>query len=524
MTAAQSEKTTVPPMGIQPVAGEYFISPEEDRKVLWKIDRVVMPAMMVVLFFQYLDKQAINYATVFDMNKDLHLSGSGFSWVITIFYFGQMIGTFLSVYTISRFHTVKVVGITMYVRSSFGPFSFRSLYCSYIGSKFSFFWGLCEMCFAATKNFAGIATARFFLGFCEGAVSPGFITITSNWYKRTEHPIRIAWWTTSGGLATICGAILMYLVGGAHSMAIAQWRVMFLICGGATLVMGVLFFFTMPLDTTVAWFLNNDERRIATERLALDRVTRDRLEFSSAQLVEALRDPLAWLYFLFAFFICLPSPILKFSSLVIDGFGFTNFQTMLVGLPSGALQIIAVWMSALGMRWTKDMRSWWGFLMTLVPLVGSITMLSLPKSDKWGIVVSTWLAACTSSLMMISSSMIASNIQGNTKKSAISNMFFIGYTIGCIAGPQLWTAQDAPRYTKGCIASIISWGLLLMAYSIHYFYLKRENKRRATLVMEMNAAESTANEEEISKADNHIGIEIDSDLTDRQDLRFVYRL
>ncbi len=87
------------------------------------------------------------------------------------------------------------------------------------------------MGFAGTTSFAGIATARFFLGFCEGAISPGFVVITSNWYKREEHPIRVAIWTTSGGLATICGAVLMYLVGGAHGMAIANWRVMFLICG-----------------------------------------------------------------------------------------------------------------------------------------------------------------------------------------------------------------------------------------------------------------------------------------------------
>jgi hypothetical protein len=33
-------------------AVEYFIEPEEDKKVLWKIDRVVMPIMMIVLFFQ----------------------------------------------------------------------------------------------------------------------------------------------------------------------------------------------------------------------------------------------------------------------------------------------------------------------------------------------------------------------------------------------------------------------------------------------------------------------------------------
>ncbi|KAH8817061.1 major facilitator superfamily domain-containing protein [Xylogone sp. PMI_703] len=479
-------------------AVEYFIDPEEDRRVLWKIDRVVMPIMMIVLFFQYLDKQSINYATVFNMNKDLNLSGLDFSWVVTLFYFGQMAGTFLSAYFISRYNVVRVVGITV------------------------FFWGVCEMCFAATQNFAGIGTARFFLGFCEGAVSPGFVVITSNWYKRREHPIRVAWWTTSGGLATICGAILMYLVGGAHHLAIANWRAMFLICGGVTLLNGLLFIFVMPLDTTVAWFLTEDERRVATERLALDRATRDRSEFNFDQVKEALTDPHSWMYFLFALFICIPSPILKFSSLVISGFGFNKFMTMLVGLPSGAIQIIAVWISALGIRWTKDLRSWWGFLMTLVPLVGSITMLCLPKSDKWGIVVSTWLAACTSSLMIISTSMIASNVKGNTKKSIVSNMFFIGYTTGCIIGPQLWQAQDAPRYTKGCISSIVSWGLLLITYATHYFYLKRENKKRAEMVAQIESGAGVA--DDTGKPRDHIGVEVNSDITDRQDLRFVYHL
>ena len=52
MTNTHSEKSNAPATGVQPVAVEYFIRPEEERKVLWKIDRVVMPAMMIVLFFQ----------------------------------------------------------------------------------------------------------------------------------------------------------------------------------------------------------------------------------------------------------------------------------------------------------------------------------------------------------------------------------------------------------------------------------------------------------------------------------------
>ncbi len=81
--------------------------------------------------------------------------------------------------------------------------------------------------------------------------------------------------------------------------------------GGSTILVGVLFMFVMPVDTTTAWFLNEPERRIATERLALDRETRDRSEFNMAQVKEAVLDPGSWLYFLMAFFICLPSPILK---------------------------------------------------------------------------------------------------------------------------------------------------------------------------------------------------------------------
>lgn len=107
----------------------------------------------------------------------------------------------------------------------------------------------------------------------------------------------------------------MYLIGGAKHMAIANWRVMYLVCGAATFVVGVCFALFMPLDTTTAWFLKPDEKRIATERLALDRGTRDKASFNLEQVKEALRDPQTWLLFLEGFFICLPSAILKASLL-----------------------------------------------------------------------------------------------------------------------------------------------------------------------------------------------------------------
>lgn len=114
------------------------------------------------------------------------------------------------------------------------------------------------------------------------------------------------------GVSQIVGALLMYGIGsGVHT--IATWRVLFMVCGGCTIAAGILFIFGMPGDTKSAWFLNERERHVATQRLALDRATRDRAHFDMAQAREALRDPRTALYALMALFITLPTPIVKAS-------------------------------------------------------------------------------------------------------------------------------------------------------------------------------------------------------------------
>lgn len=223
---------------------------------------------------------------MFGLREDLSLDGHEFSWAISLFYFGQLCSEYPAAYLMSRLPITKFVGATIVV------------------------WGGCEMCLGAAQNFQGLSAARFFLGFAEGTVSPAFIIITSNWYRRREHAVRVAVWVSMSGVAQIVGNLLMYLVGGAD-LSIENWRAMFLIAGGFTSLCGIAFLFLMPSDSTTAWFLNEQERKIATQRLALDRATRDKSSFDKRQAVEALTQPLTWLYFLMALCITLTTPILK---------------------------------------------------------------------------------------------------------------------------------------------------------------------------------------------------------------------
>lgn len=185
---------------------------------------------------------------------------------------------------------------------------------------------------------------------------------------------------------------------------------------------------------------------------------------------------------------------------------------MLVGLPGGALQVTLVLSCAFAMHHTNNYRWFWGMAATTIPLTGSILLLCLPQSASWGIVVSTWLAAQSTDLILVSLSFIASNIKGNTKKSTVNALYFIGYSAGCIIGPQLWQSEDAPRYNKGCISSIVSWILLYASILAYYFSCKRENKRREDLARVH--AESAGD----------IGVTVQSDYTDTEDLKFRYAL
>lgn len=98
---------------------------------------------------------------------------------------------------------------------------------------------------------------------------------------------------------------------GKGNMSLAPWRSLFLICGGLTSATGLLFIFLMPRDTTTAWFLSPQEREVATQRMAIDRATRDHAVFSKAQLKEALLSPMTWIYCLMGICITLTTPIMK---------------------------------------------------------------------------------------------------------------------------------------------------------------------------------------------------------------------
>ena len=59
-----------------------------------------------------------------------------------------------------------------------------------------FVWAVALLCHAAAKSFGGLFACRVFLGICEGAITPGFLLVTSMFYTRKEQSQRVGYWCT----------------------------------------------------------------------------------------------------------------------------------------------------------------------------------------------------------------------------------------------------------------------------------------------------------------------------------------
>jgi hypothetical protein len=63
--------------------------------------------------------------------------------------------------------------------------------------------------------------------------------------------------------------------------------------------------------------------------------------------------------------------------LVISNIGYDKFETMLYTAPSGAVQIIFIWVGVLGCYLLPKKRSLIVMLLIIIPLVGNILLLKL---------------------------------------------------------------------------------------------------------------------------------------------------
>ncbi|KAL0947852.1 hypothetical protein HGRIS_013914 [Hohenbuehelia grisea] len=484
------------------------ITVEENARVLRKVDLWVMPIILLVYFLQQLDKSSLSYTSVFGIVQQTHLVGSQYSWLSSIVYVAQLIWQPMSSYFLVKLPISKYLAFHV------------------------FMWGVIVASTAAAHNFAGLLTARFFLGIFEATVAPCFITMTQMWWRRREQTMRLSMWMAMNGGTGMVGSLLSWGLGHIHGH-LFPYQTIFLFIGLLTALCGPLVYFILPDSPAKARFLSHDEKIVALERLRANNQGTETKEWKPDQVWEVLIDPKTYMWFALLFVCALPSGgIGAFGPLIIQGFGFNQFNTILFNIPFSALQVTVTLLAAyvsqkIKLKWPVV------FFLTLPPIAGASALLTLGRDPhlRNTLLGCYYVTSFFTALQPMLYTWTAQNTAGHTKKTCTTGVIFVAQCAGNIVGPLLYKTEDKPYYRRGLIANLICWILLAVLTLVTALFLACRNKQhasrrarlgKAAIVVDQSLeAHPTGLTEVKTKAANEKAFD---DLTDTQNEDFIFAL
>ncbi|KAI0381912.1 allantoate permease [Hypomontagnella monticulosa] len=433
-------------------------TPEDEKKLIKKIDKRIVPLMFVCYTLQYLDKTLLNYAAVMGLKEDTGISGDQYSLLSTIFYISFLFFEIPGGYVLQRVPTAKYLSVNVLL------------------------WGVVVAAMAGAHDWPSLVVLRVLLGIFEAIIGPALLRITTMWYKRAEQPLRVGFWYMGIGSGTIIGSLSSYGFQFYEGKSFKSWQIMFLTFGLITSLVGFLVYVIMPDNPMTAKFLTDEEKVWAIERLRANRTGVENRTFKVSQVWDCLTDPQVWMIALIKIFSSIPNgAVSSYQAQIIKSFGYTSKETALLSVASGGILIVSI----LASSWAAGRFNAVGPATIVLHLLGGVLGGGLtafsPKNNKSLQLAGNYFMNISISTMSLQYSYAANNIAGHTKKAMMSAILLMSFCIGNIIGPLTFRDQDAPNYLPAKISVMTAASLAILMNATLLVYYWWQNKRRDRL-------------------------------------------
>ncbi|CAG8394380.1 unnamed protein product [Penicillium salamii] len=233
---------------------------KQERKLVVKIDCVIMPFICLMYWVNHLDRSNLTNAYVSGLKEDLGMYGTELNQINSVFYVG---------YTVSQIPNNIIL-------QKVSPQKYLSL-CILC-------WSFLTLGLSFVTSWRQIMAIRFFLGLFESATFVGSHYIMGSWYNTHEIGKRTAVFAASGLAGSMFSGFLQGAIyknlNGVNGRA--GWRWLFIIDFLITIPIAALGYFVFPghPETIESKFLSLEERALATERLPEPTIKRGTLGWS----------------------------------------------------------------------------------------------------------------------------------------------------------------------------------------------------------------------------------------------------
>ncbi|EJF62835.1 MFS general substrate transporter [Dichomitus squalens LYAD-421 SS1] len=449
-----------------------------ERNLLFKIDWFILSYCCLMYFCNYLDRSNLSNAYVSGMKEELHMHGTQFNQINTIFTCGYIVGM------IPNNLMLQIVPPRIWF------------------PMMQILWGVLTFCTSAVSSVEQIYAIRFFQGIAESSTFVGTHYILGSWYKSGELGKRSGIFTSSGLVGTLFSGILQaavytHLNGRAGR---SGWRWLFIIDGIITLpiaLYGFLMFPDVP-TTTRAFYLSEEERLLSCERLESDKEKDIDHGHLNWNLVRRLLGN--WRWYGCSLLFAISGETESFGSNNLMGQwmkaigGFTVPQ--IDNYPSGvtAFGIVSTLVCATWTDATKS-RARWPVLVYMATCTTTASIILLVWSSPMGLKFFAWYLAGASYAGQATTFAWANQICADDHAArgvVLASMNMWNNVVNAWWPLVFYPATDAPRFTKGMWAMIgTSVATLLVTWLV--WYLERREKRGKA--RQIDAGEDGAEEE-----------------------------
>lgn len=435
---------------------------EEERKLLWKVDLVVMPILWLGFFALQMDRGNLGNAKTSTLLEDLHMTQNQFNVGL------QIMSTGIVVFEIPSNVILQKIGARYWLSAQI------------------FLWSIVAIFQSFSTNYSQYVGTRLLLGVFESGYIPGSLYIISVWWKRSELSLRHSIFFTGNLVATavcplISAAILRDLTGARDW---SGWRWLFSIEGLVSFFIAIFYFFTIPEspnNPSPFWskkikYFNDRERHILSTRILLD----DPNKFIATKNIlfndikEAFLEWRIWIHWTITIINTQATTVIStYTPSLIQSFGFDVFKSNAYSSIGGWILIVAVLISS----YISDKKGHRGLLILLSCIWQSALSIALramphdyPKNKKFAIIT---LYNCFTVQHVLNTSWLSINIKSPVTRNIAMAIIIMGANTGGITGGQILRGGDAPYYPKGFTALLVCQIIVTIVVAlntIQYYY------------------------------------------------------
>ncbi|SCV73126.1 BQ2448_7051 [Microbotryum intermedium] len=442
---------------------------EEEKRMLRKIDWVLLPGLTFLYLLSFLDRSNVGNANgigtlrLYGLLKDIRLAKEpeAYNTSLALYFLGHVLFEIPANAVLKRYNP-RVWLPTLTVA-----------------------WGIVAICQAFVTNRAGFYVARTFMGIVEAGLFPGCVFVFSMYYKRKEHHWRVALFFGGAALAGAFGGVLAYGISFMHGVrGHAAWYWIFVLEGIFTVLVGLSAYFWVPDYPRQAKFLTDRDREILIVRLADDSDAADIEPFQWDGVKSAVKDHFVIAFsFVFHGFAFPLYSLSLFLPTIIQQLGYASWKAQLLTTPIYASAFLAILLAA-RLSASHDRRGVYIIASGFLAIIGYIVILATHTAGArlaGAFLAVMGIYAATALLL----SWPAENISGQTRRAtATATQIFIG-DIGAIAGVLVYRPSLNQHFFRTPHIVAIGYTLFgMLSAAWLWNWMRQQNLQRASIIRE----------------------------------------